>query len=110
MEISARDHEGCLVVAVTGRLDSETAPDLERYCIAAADKGCRKLVLDLARLEFISSAGFRAILASVKRMKPLGGRVAACSPTGVVAEAFAISGFANFMPVESDVAAAVLAL
>jgi len=110
MEISAREQDGCLVVAVAGRLDTETAPELEKYCTAAAGNGCRKLILDLALLEFISSAGFRAILASVKRMKPLGGRVAACALQGIVAEAFTISGFANFMPVEHDVPAAVLAL
>ncbi|HVN77112.1 MAG TPA: STAS domain-containing protein [Thermoanaerobaculaceae bacterium] len=110
MEISARDQDGCIVVAVVGRLDSETSPELERYCTGAAERGCRRLVLDLELLEFISSAGFRAILASVKRMKPIGGRIAACSAKGVVADAFAISGFANFMPVEADVPSAVRAL
>ncbi|MBZ5589255.1 MAG: STAS domain-containing protein [Acidobacteriia bacterium] len=110
MEISASEQAGCLVVLVAGRLDTDTAPEFERYCTAAIEKGHRKFALDLSRLEFISSAGFRAILGTAKRLKPSGGAVAACSLSGVVAEVFAISGFANLMPITPDVPSAIQAL
>ncbi len=110
MEISACEQEGCLVVTVAGRLDTDTAPDFERYGSEMIGKGQRKIVLELSRLEYISSAGLRAILATAKRVRPLGGGLSVCALNGVVAEIFAISGFAALMPIVADVPAAVHAL
>ena len=110
MDISTRSHEGCSIIAVSGRLDHATAGDLERHCESEVEGGIRKVVFDLEEVEYISSAGLRAILTTAKRLKALGGGVAVCSLTGVVEEVFEISGFRVLMPVVSDVDEAVTAI
>lgn len=87
------------VVAVSGRLDAMTTADFERESLAWIDGGDRKILLDFAGLEYISSAGLRGILALAKRAKAVDGSVAVCAMTGMVAEVFAISGFDAFIPV-----------
>lgn len=86
-------------VAVSGRLDAMTTADFEKESLAWIDGGDRKILLDFAELEYISSAGLRGILALAKRAKAAGGSVAVCAMTGMVAEVFAISGFDAFIPV-----------
>ncbi len=90
------------VVTVAGRLDAMTAPDFEKESLAWVEGGDRKILLDLADLEYISSAGLRAILALAKRARASGGAVTVCSMKGMVAEVFAISGFDAFLPVAAD--------
>lgn len=109
MEISTREQDGCLVVGVAGRLDTDTAAEFERHCSEAIVAGHHRLVLDLAQLEYISSAGLRAILATAKRVKPHGGGLTVCSLAGGVADVFAISGFARLMPIVTDVPSALRA-
>ena len=54
-------------LAVSGWLDTQTAPDLEK-ALEALDPNVNELVLDLEHLEYISSAGLRQIVAAYKRM------------------------------------------
>ena len=90
------------VLSLSGRLDAMTAADFEKESLAWIDGGDRKILLDLAELEYISSAGLRAILALAKRAKAVGGVLAVSSMTGMVAEVFTISGFDAFIPVAAD--------
>lgn len=64
-------------LALEGRLDTHTAPDLDRKLDALlADKSIRRLVFDLAKLEYMSSAGVRCLVRARKALEPHGGRVA----------------------------------
>ncbi|MDR3641964.1 MAG: STAS domain-containing protein [Humidesulfovibrio sp.] len=99
MEFTKNKEGVFLVLAVTGRLDAITARDFEEECKACIASGEKRLVVDLAGLEYISSAGLRSILAVAKLLKPLGGDLAFCDLAGIVAEVFAMSGFAKLLPV-----------
>ncbi len=87
------------LVVVSGRLDAMTTAAFEKESLAWVDGGDRRILLDFADLEYISSAGLRGILALAKRARAVGGAVAVCAMTGMVAEVFAISGFDAFIPV-----------
>ena len=76
-------------------------------CAACLEAGDKRLVVDLAGLEYISSAGLRSILASAKKLKAQGGDLAFCALSGIVAEVFAVSGFAKLLPVFATRAEAV---
>jgi len=62
------------VIALTGRLDTTTAPELEQE-LRALPEEIRKLTLDLTGLEYISSAGLRILLSSHKKMSGRDGLV-----------------------------------
>src|SRR5260370_116163 len=95
------------IVELTGRLDNLTAQEFDRKM--AAVPGTR-IVLDLAKLEYISSAGLRSVLGALKRAGAQGGRLALAAPIPSVVEVFEISGFITLVPVYPDRASAVAAL
>jgi len=109
MEVSSRQLGPNTVVVVSGRLDTVTSGQLDAFLAKAVDEGARKLVFDFAEVEFISSAGLRSLLATAKRLRPLGGGVAVCSLRPAVQEVFRIAGFSSLMPVVADIEAALTA-
>jgi len=110
MHVTTRKHEQFTVVEVSGRLDTATSSEFEDLCTGLVEEGARLLVMDLGAVDFVSSAGLRVVLATAKRLKPLGGGVAICNLAPGVQEVFRISGFARLMPVVDDVAGACAAL
>lgn len=87
------------VVTVEGRIDTVNASEFERCMLECMAKGHRDLVVDLSRLDYISSAGLRSVLAVAKKAKSAGGGMACCSLQGVVKKVFEISGFVSILPV-----------
>ena len=70
MKIKKELENNVLVLALEGRLDTVTAPELEREINDLS--GVRDLVIDMKNLEYISSAGLRVILKAQKTMNPQG--------------------------------------
>ena len=87
-----------LTLSIEGRLDTLTAPELEKT-IDNDLGGIEKLVLDLEKLDYISSAGLRVLLHAEKIMQRLGGmRVKNVSEA--VMEIFAVTGFDEILTIE----------
>lgn len=110
VEFQSRKESGGVVVALGGRLDAVTTPDYERRVQELIAGGESRLVLDLERLEYISSAGLRGLLLTARLLKAQGGQVRFANVTGDVRSVFDMSGFSNMFPVEESVAAALAAL
>ncbi len=70
--INTRADGTALTIYVSGRVDSITAPELDKR-ISEALPGCERLILDFAGLEYISSAGLRILMSLAKTMNRLGG-------------------------------------
>ena len=69
MEITSRQFKHCDLLSVKGKVDSFTAPDLTK-AIEALNSGNRfKIIIDLSKLEYMSSAGFRALLLGQRNCK-----------------------------------------
>ncbi len=86
------------VVAVIGRLDTTTAPELEA-ALQANLGDTASLVLDFAELQYISSAGLRVLLGAQKLMNKQGSMVVR-HVNETVAEVFEVTGFVDILTIE----------
>ena len=98
---------GARVVAPAGRIDTTTAPALERHLESLLAAQERRLIVDLSGVDYISSAGLRVMLALARRMRDSGGALALCGVGGAVQQVFELAGFLPLFTVcESREAAA----
>ena len=84
--------------ALEGRLDTMTAPDLERELKVSLD-GVKELVLDFEKLEYISSAGLRVLLTAQKTMNQQG-KMKLIQVNEIIMEVFEVTGFADILTIE----------
>lgn len=105
MDISQEHRSGVTIFTVTGRLDSESSPELERVLAAVPDDG--RVVLNLPELGYVSSAGLRVLLALVKRLGPRSGHLALCSLTPAVRQLLNLTGLTGAFGIEASLDAAV---
>lgn len=97
LKIEKKTNEAELYVALQGRLDTVTAPELEKDLQESLD-GVRELVLDFEGLEYISSAGLRVLLSAQKVMNRQGEmRVAHVNET--IMEIFEVTGFSDILTI-----------
>jgi anti-sigma B factor antagonist len=87
---------------VTGHLDTNTSPEAESAINTLIETGARKVLINFAALEYISSAGLRVLLATAKKLKASGGDLKICSLNDTVQEVFDISGFSSILTVSKD--------
>ena len=107
MQITFEQRATATVVYIVGNVDGTTAEALMSALLAQVEGGSTCLVADLSGVEYTSSAGLRAILASVKQARQRGGdfRLAAVLPP--VYRVLEISGFTSILKLYGDVDAAV---
>ncbi len=84
--------------ALEGRMDTVTAPELEKE-IQAVLPGLTELVLDFENLEYISSAGLRVLLSAQKAMNAQGS-MKVCHVNAAVMEIFEVTGFSDILTIE----------
>ena len=101
--INTGKEKDCLIVSVEGRMDAVSTPEFEQTLGGWIDEGNIRFIVDLAGLDYISSAGLRGILTSVKRLKAAGGQMVLTSLHGTVKEVFEISGFNTIIPIFESV-------
>jgi anti-sigma B factor antagonist len=102
MNVSTREQDGITIVELEGRLDTNTAPDAEQALVELVESGAAKVLLNFEKLDFVSSAGLRVVLATAKKMKASGGQLQVCSLNEIVAEVFEISGFAMLFKIHAS--------
>ncbi|WP_137390881.1 STAS domain-containing protein [Rhodoligotrophos defluvii] len=105
MEINREERDGIGIIAPVGRVDSNTARDLEAVLLPAFDGG-GKVIVDFSRLTYISSAGLRVLLMAAKQSKAKGAALALAGMSPAVKEVFTISGFAKLFKIYPDAEAA----
>ena len=99
MRITSKAANDAAVLVIEGRLDAKTVPDAQTHFIQTIDGGERKVVIDLARVDYVSSAGLRVLLIAAKRLKAAGGELRICNLNALVAEVFELSGFSTIFAV-----------
>ena len=90
------------VVQLQGKVDATSAPSVEQALVGVIDQGEKRLVIDCAGLDFISSAGLRSLLLAVKKMKAAGGGIALAALQPNVKEVFDISGFSALFTIHGS--------
>lgn len=84
---------------LSGKLNSNTAPDLEEQLRQFTNPPTAHLVLDFENMDYISSAGLRVVLTLTRAFKPTDWNLATCSLQEHVLEVFEMSGFDNFVDI-----------
>ena len=97
MNINTENIKDNIVVHLKGHLDAITSPGIHKDLFELIDKGNSRIVLDLAELEYISSAGLQIILHTAKKINSLNGRFALASLQEEVFNVFELSGFTSFL-------------
>jgi anti-sigma B factor antagonist len=109
MQISEQSRGGALVIQASGRLDSSSAGALEAV-LPARIHANDKVVLDLAEVAYVSSAGLRVLLIGAKAARAGGKKLALAGLSESVAEVFDISGFTALFTIAADVDSALAVL
>lgn len=84
------------------RVDSANAKQFEVDLLDAIKAGNKTILLDFKDLDYISSAGLRAILVAAKSAKAAGRRFLLCSMKENIREVFTVSGFAKILSIHPD--------
>ena len=92
------EETGVTILRPVGRVDSTNAPELEKMLRAALDGGALKVLFDLEKLDYISSAGLRVILMAAKKLGKGVGRVVLTGMQEEVHNVFVMSGFLAMFP------------
>ena len=98
MKITKSLNGTSLTVALEGRLDTTTAPELEKE-LKDSMEGATDLTLDFSKLDYISSAGLRVLLSAHKAMSKKGG-MKVTNVSELVKEVFEVTGFADILVIE----------
>ena len=99
MDITTRTQNDVTLVALAGNLDSNTSPQAQQALDGLLAGGGRKMVIDFTALDYISSAGLRVLLGTVKRLSGAGGALRLFGLNQTVREVFQISGFSTILAV-----------
>jgi anti-sigma B factor antagonist len=103
MEITVKEFKHCDMITVSGRVDSSTAPQLAQALEVANDGGKYKLVVNMEGLEYMSSAGFRALLAAQRNCRRYNrGEVVLANVPERIRDALELAGFTELFKTFDD--------
>ena len=98
MNINIENSNGATVISLEGRLDTTTAPELEKAINSEGD-ALKRLVLDFKGVDYISSAGLRVILTAQKKMN-VQGSMELVNVSEAVMDVFEMTGFADILVIK----------
>jgi len=107
MNLETRELKHVSVVKVSGRVDSATAPDLEKSLQELLNSERNQIVLDLQDTDYMSSAGLRVLVAMHKATKKNGGGLCLAQPSARVKEVLDLAGLTPVFAVYADTVEAV---
>jgi anti-anti-sigma factor len=110
MDLSEQQVGKVWVVTAKGRLDGASSGAFAQRIDALVSGEAPKLLVDFSGVDFVSSAGLRAVLALVKKVKALKGTFALCAVRPPVREVLDITGFSAMIDIHPERAAALAAL
>jgi anti-anti-sigma factor len=99
MKIDTREVYDVLVVDMSGRLDSASSGDAGDRIVDIAKGAHKRVLLNLEKLEYMSSAGMRVILRGAKLLQVNRGELKICNAKGLVKEVLETSGFHSLIKI-----------
>jgi anti-anti-sigma factor len=107
MEITPRHQGDILVLDMTGRLDGSTSGKAHDAVVGFANSKPKKVILNLEKLDFVTSAGLRVILTLAKLLQSANGELKICRANANVKEVLETSGFHSLIKMFDDEKAAI---
>ena len=89
------------ILRLQGRLDATSVPLLEKKFNDIIDQNQRKFLVDFARVDYLSSAGLRLLLAISKKLRARGGLCALCNMADEVLDIIKMAGFEKILQIYS---------
>lgn len=99
MNITKKLDGNQLCILLEGRLDTTTAPELEKV-LSGSLEGVTELTFDMSALDYLSSAGLRILLGAQKQMNKQGS-MKVMNVNETIMEIFEVTGFADILTIES---------
>jgi anti-anti-sigma factor len=109
LNIRTETQENLVLLHLEGRLDTATSPQFD-LAVQPHTQGATRLLIDLAQVNYVSSAGLRVFLMTAKKLQKTGGSLVICAMSPAVREVFDIAGFSRMLRIEADQAAGRAAL
>ena len=108
MDIQTTSYKRCVVVKMSGRIDSHSAPKLSAALQAVMDRKRYKIVFDMTDVDFLSSAGIWVLVEAQKRCKKYNrGGLIVVNIDDRIKDSLRLVGLANYFPSFDDLTAAV---
>jgi len=107
LEIRTKKDRSAMVVSLKGRLDALSSPEFEKELSTLIADGEKDFIIDFNELDYISSAGLRSILTTIRGLKEKDGKLLLCSLKDIVKEVFEISGLSTIIPIYDSVESAL---
>ncbi len=110
MEITQKEENGIVSIAIKGRLDADSSMEAEKVVKDALGGEANRLLFNLGELEYLSSAGLRVLLSAAKEMRRRNGKIVLCALNEFVEEIFEVSGFQSLIPITDSVESGIATL
>jgi anti-sigma B factor antagonist len=107
MNISQTIEDTYQIIALSGKLDSATTPQLSEFLNDQSTFGHKNLILNMVQLDYVSSAGLRLILNTSKQLKSNTKDFILCGMQDHIREIFEISGFDTFLDIHDSLEEAI---
>ena len=107
MEISTTQYNRCDMVKAVGRVDSNTAPDLEKAFNEIIENGKSGIIFDMAEVDFISSRGLWVLLETQKTCKKKRGKLVLVNVSDNMQQSLDLAGVKHFIDMYDDLTEAV---
>ena len=102
MEVKIDKSSDPVVVSLVGRLDTNTSSKFESALTDLFEKDKYNLVVDLNKLEYVSSSGLRVFLGAQKKVSAASGKMVIKNANSTIMEVFEITGFLDVLTVENN--------
>lgn len=109
MTIAREFRQNAVIVALSGRIDAVNAKELQTLLIETVGTRSVLVVVDMARMSFMTSAGLRVLLIAARRAKTTNSRIVLAAMPANVRPMFETSAFTSLFEVHADADAAMLA-
>jgi anti-anti-sigma factor len=109
LHVATQRHGDVVIIAVSGELDLDTAPELQEQLAALLEQGVRRLVFDLAEMPFCDSTGLSVFVRIRNSCDELGGDVRLAGPPDAVRRVLELSGVTDALPIYAGVDEALTA-
>ncbi len=110
MEISQKEENGIVFIAIKGRLDADSSPEAEEVVKEVLKGQTNRILFNLGDMEYLSSAGLRILLSAAKEMRRRDGKIVLCALNEFVKEIFEVSGFQSLIPIADSVESGIEAI
>lgn len=100
MEVNILNEGDAKVVVIDGRLDTVTAPELERAIAPLLAEKKQTVIFECKDMEYVSSSGLRVVLSSYKSVVSNGGRFVLRNLSKDVRSVFDLTGFSRILAIE----------